>query len=233
MPRTAERTAGSTHACCPTWCGSATTGPTRAGGPRDSGAAALSGRQPLPVWRPDFRRRDLAVRLGDVPVDLGGIGKGLAVRWASQSLRGAGRGHLVDAGGDCECVGQAVEGGPWRVAVEDPRGGTDPVAVLALSDAAVATSSVRIRHWQAGGRDVHHLIDPDTGLPGGEGLLAVTVVDTNSADAEVWSKVLFLTGRRGVAATAEHLGVAALWVTDDGQVAASRPMQDRLLWTAP
>ncbi len=39
------------------------------------------------AWQPRFRAgRDPALHLGGAPVDLGGIGKGLAVRWASRVL---------------------------------------------------------------------------------------------------------------------------------------------------
>jgi FAD:protein FMN transferase len=78
---------------------------------------------------------------------------------------------------------------------------------------------------------VHHLISPTDGLPGGAGLAAVTVVDSDPAEAEVWSKVLFLSGRDGIrTATAFH-GLAALWVASDGELAWSEPMADRLAWT--
>ena len=204
----------------------------RLGPPSPRTPAALHGRDPLPRWEPEFRRGSREVRVGAHAVDLGGIGKGLAVRWASQRLAGTGRGHLVEAGGDCHCVGTAPDGGSWRVAVEDPTGGADPVAVLEIRDRAVATSSVRLRHWTVAGVPVHHLLDPRTGLPGGEGLSSVTVVDDDPADAEVWSKVLFLTGARGVATTAALFGVAAVWVDDRGATTWSDALANDLLWVA-
>jgi thiamine biosynthesis lipoprotein len=197
---------------------------------RDS--AALIPRMTLPDWRPEFRRASSEVRVGPVPIDLGGIGKGLAVRWAADHLHG-GLGSLVEAGGDCSCRGVAADGQPWRVGVEDPEDPTQPIAVLEVRDAAVATSSVRVRSWQIAGHDVHHLIDPRSGLPGGEGLAAVTVIDTDPAAAEVASKTLFLTGRRGVRTTAEHLGLAALWIDDNGVIEWSRALAPSLVWSRP
>ena len=194
--------------------------------------AALIPRMALPEWRPEFRRDSLEVRVGPLPVDLGGIGKGLAVRWAAALLRD-GRGSLVEAGGDCACRGVSADGSLWRVGVEDPEDPTQPLAVLAVSDAAVATSSVRIRSWQIAGHDVHHLIDPVTGQPGGQGLAAVTVMDADPAAAEVASKTLFLAGRRGVRTSAEHLGLAALWVDDNGVVGWSDALAPALVWSRP
>ena len=197
---------------------------------RDAGA--LVPRMAMPDWQPDFRRASSEVRVGPVPIDLGGIGKGLAVRWAADHLRHS-MGSLVEAGGDCLCRGVTSDGTPWRVGVEDPEDPTQPIAVLEVRDAAVATSSVRIRSWQIAGRDVHHLIDPRSGQPGGEGLSAVTVVDSDPAAAEVTSKTLFLTGRRGIRTTAEHLGVAALWIDENGVIEWSRTMAPSVVWSRP
>lgn len=193
-------------------------------------AVALVPRMALPEWRPEFRRGSSEVRVGPVPIDLGGIGKGLAVRWAAEHLRD-GAGSLVEAGGDCLCRGVTADGAPWRVGVEDPEDPTQPVAVLEVQDAAVATSSVRIRSWQVAGRDVHHLIDPRTGQPGGEGLAAVTVIDPDPAAAEVASKTLFLAGRRGIRTSAEHLGLAALWIDENGVIDCSTALAPSLVWS--
>lgn len=181
-----------------------------------------------PPWRPYFDDTTGSVHLDGYPIDLGGIGKGLAVRWASRALRAPH--HLVEAGGDCYCAGQAPDGGPWRIGIEDPCGGSTPLAVLALSDVACATSSVRLRRWTTGGREVHHLIDPATGQPGGDGLLAVTVVGPDPAAAETWSKTLFLAGVSHVAAEAERHSQAAAWVTDEGALHVNEALSPRVLW---
>jgi len=184
-----------------------------------------------PPWRPRFRTARRELCLGGAPVDLGGIGKGLALRWAADVLRPTAPDFVLNAGGDCLCAGAADDGAPWRVGVEDPAGGTEPVAVLGLTETASATSSVRVRHWEAGGVAVHHLIDPATGLPGGQGLGAVTVVAPDPARAEVWSKALFLWGATGIARQAARRGLAALWVAADGTLGTSPAMERWVLWT--
>jgi FAD:protein FMN transferase len=184
-------------------------------------------------WRPRFDHARHAVRLGEARVDLGGIGKGLAVRWAATELAGAGSASLVEAGGDLFATGPGPEGVGWNVAVENPRDGAEPVAVLRLTDLACATSSVRVRHWTVDGRPVHHLVDPRTGSPADTGLLAVTVVGPDPALAEVWSKALFLAGRGRVRQLADEHGLAALLVDDDGVVGLSRAMRPHVVWQAP
>jgi thiamine biosynthesis lipoprotein len=81
----------------------------------------------------DGRRPDVAL---GAPVDLGGIGKGLALRWAWHRLwpgfrAPVGAGALLEAGGDVVAAGPAPEGGPWLVGIEDasaggPSGAPDP-----------------------------------------------------------------------------------------------------------
>lgn len=185
------------------------------------------------AWEPRFRRSRRAVCLGGSPVDLGGIGKGLALRWASASLSRESRDFIVNAGGDCYCAGYSPDGGAWSVGIEDPLGGDQPVAVVALSGLAAATSSTRVRRWRRGGTQMHHLIDPRTGLPGGFGLVAVTVVAPDPAAAEVSSKVLFLAGRGRVGGEAERQGVAACWITAEGRLEMNAAFEEVTRWRRP
>jgi len=181
-------------------------------------------------WRPHLRHGSLEVLLGDEPIDLGGIGKGLAVRWSSEILKGATSHFLIEAGGDCYCAGLAAADEPWRIGVEDPSGDGEPICVLSLRDRAVTTSSIRLRRWALNGTRVHHLIDPNTGQPGGQGLVAVTVVGSDPARAEVWSKALFISGLSEIATFAERKSIPALWINEHGSLATSRAMERYVLW---
>ncbi|HET9517770.1 MAG TPA: FAD:protein FMN transferase [Actinoplanes sp.] len=190
-------------------------------------------RTDLGVWRPGLDPGASSIRLGPHRIDLGGIGKGLAVRLAAAALAGAGRAHLVEAGGDCHVVGDGPQGDGWWIAVEDPAGGSMPVAVLQIRDTGCATSSVRVRTWQVNGRQVHHLIDPRTGQSARGTLRSVTVLDPDPARAEVWSKSLLIAGRDLIAELAEERALAALWVDDAGRVAASTAMAPSVIWSVP
>ena len=201
-------------------------------------AAALPQSWTRQPWAPEFDHAGSRIRLGSDPIDLGGIGKGYAVRRGIETLSGLGRAALVEAGGDLATYGDgphrdAGEERAWRAAVEDPRGTDAPIAVLDVSDAAVATSSIKLRSWRAGARDVHHLIDPRTGMSAEAGLLSVTIVDSDPAWAEVWTKAAFLQGARDIASFVENEGLAALWVDDRGTLASSTALNSRILWEAP
>ena len=172
------------------------------------------------------------------PLDTGGIGKGLALRWAARRALErlpTGAALLLDAGGDVVAAGGATTNA-WQVGVEDPLAeGADgePIAVVALSDGAIATSSVRVRNWLGpDGTPVHHLIDPETRLPARTGLLAVTVAGPDPAWAEVWTKALFLAGHRAIRDEARARGLAAWWVDGDGTLGMTPAARVRSTWVA-
>jgi thiamine biosynthesis lipoprotein len=127
-------------------------------------------------------------------------------------------------------LGPGPDGTGWMVGVENPNGGEEPAAVLRVSDRACTTSSTRVRSWTAGERRVHHIMDPRTGRSAETGLVSVTVVGTDPAMSEVWSKSLFLVGRAGIRAAADARGLAALWIDAAGNVGVSRAMHSYVAW---
>lgn len=187
-------------------------------------------------WIPGLDPTRSAVRIGPQPIDLGGIGKGLAVRLAARELAGAGAAALVEAGGDLAVLGAGPDGTGWIVGVEDPLAegsggsGEEPVAVLNLVDTSCATSSLRKRTWTVAGQRRHHLIDPRTGASSDSGLRSVTVVMPDAARAEVWSKALLIAGAGRIAALAQERQLAALWVDDAGRHAMSAAMVPLVIW---
>ena len=211
--------------------------------PFRSGAVAVSpgaASRPAPAvpgrrrWRPRFDPGRRAVRLGPVPVDLGGIGKGLAVRWAAQQLAGAGTATLVEAGGDLQVAGagpgrRRLAGRPSRTPRRRRPGRRARAWWTRLRDVLGAAAA----RWSRGRRPVHHLVDPRTGEPADSGLLSVTVVGPDVARAEVWSKALFLAGRGdGAAARRRARPRRAAGSTTDGVVGVSRAMRPHLTWQA-
>jgi len=153
-----------------------------------------------------------------VTLDLGGIGKGYAADLVSRELldRGA-AGALVNLGGDLRARGAAPEPHGWVVSVDDPME-TGATGLLALRTGAIATSTRLRRAWQRDGRELHHLIDPRTGLPVDSGLASVTVVASEAWRAEILAKAAFITGRDAAAVLAAEPDATGLLVRDDGAV---------------
>ncbi len=180
-----------------------------------------------------------AVAAPEVALDMGGVGKGLALRWAAaravDALPGD-AGVMLEAGGDVVAAGIPPEQG-WLIGIEDPVADlgpdTSPIAVVALRSGAIATSSVRVRNWIGpDGRPVHHLVDPGTGEPARTGLVAVTVSGADPAWSEVWSKALFLAGRAAIGDEARSRGIAAWWVDDAGRLGMTPEARVRSVWVA-
>ncbi|HEX5826692.1 MAG TPA: FAD:protein FMN transferase [Candidatus Limnocylindrales bacterium] len=197
------------------------------------------GADPLGATPPDPATLDRPrpVTAPPTPLDTGGIGKGLALRWAARRAHAvlpADAGLFLEAGGDIVMRGVPPPQA-WRVGLEDPvtagQPGAEPAVVVAADGGAVATSSVRVRNWAApDGRRVHHLIDPRTRAPARTGLLAVTVAGPDPAWAEVWTKALFLAGRSAIGEEARARGLAAWWVTDEGRLGLTPAARERTLW---
>jgi thiamine biosynthesis lipoprotein len=152
-------------------------------------------------------------------VDLGGIGKGYAAGRALVAMRVSAptlAGGLVDLGGDIAVSGESPEGGPWLIAVADPRREGRTLAVLALETGGVATSGRDARRFGPA-RSLHHLIDPETGESALGGPLTVTVVAPDPVAAEVNATTLAIAGA-GEAAdyVAARPELAALYVPHTG-----------------
>jgi thiamine biosynthesis lipoprotein len=141
---------------------------------------ALDGAGPVPDLSDvlEVRAGEARVEAG-AGIDLGGIAKG----WMADRLcEMLGPNVLANLGGDLYAIGSGPDGAGWPVGVA----GT----TLMLRDQGAATSSLRRRRWG----EVHHLIDPRTGLPSNSALDEVSVVAASGFDAEVIAKTALLLG---------------------------------------
>jgi thiamine biosynthesis lipoprotein len=152
-------------------------------------------------------------------VDLGGIGKGYAADRALDAMHAAWPslpGAIVDLGGDLAFRGTTPEGGPWRIAVADPRRHDRALGVLVLEMGGVATSGRDVRRFGPG-LSLHHLIDPETGTSAESGPLTVTVVARDAAEAEAHATALAIsTAAAATAHVAAYPYLSALYVPHEG-----------------
>ncbi len=156
----------------------------------------------------DARRHRLDGRL-----DPSGLVKGWSVEEASLLIEAAGaRNFAINAGGDIIAAGEREPDRPWRIGIRHP-GRIDRLAVvLAVRDAAVATSGA----YERGA----HILDPHTGRPP-RALQSITVVGPSLTYADVYATTAFAMGPEGPAWVASHAGYGAFGVTAD----------DRVVWT--
>lgn len=165
---------------------------------------------------------EFTVRFGrpGMMLDLGAIGKGYAIDVAVDFLREAGVESALIHGGTSSiyAMGHPPDAPAWKVAVrgpEDalesgtapphpvaiPQGGTSEVADLPtylLRDTALSVSAVWGKSFQTADKRYGHVIDPRTGQPAGDAVLAaVSLPSTTETDA--LSTALLTLGRAGVA----------------------------------
>jgi thiamine biosynthesis lipoprotein len=153
-----------------------------------------------------------------IAIDLNGIAKGYGVDRLAETLRAHGiKGALVGIDGEMRAMGLRADGEAWTIAVEapDPKRRT-PHSVLALQDAAVATSG-DYRHWvEVQGKRLSHTMDPARGAPLIASPASVTVVARTCAEADAWATALMVLGpERGAALARKHALDALFLVRDD------------------
>jgi thiamine biosynthesis lipoprotein len=179
---------------------------------------------PAPGWRSveldgDACRARIAP---GVRVDLGATAKAwTADRAAAAITARTGAGSLVSPGGDIAVAGPAPEGG-WRIRVEDVTGDPaaappGPAAVVTVASGGLATSSTQARRWRRGGPQLHHLLDPRTGLPPAPSWRTVSVAATSCLDANTASTAAVVRGERAQA-WLRSTGLPARLVHEDGRV---------------
>jgi thiamine biosynthesis lipoprotein len=167
---------------------------------------------------------------GGVSLDLSAIAKGHGVDAVVDRLRARGIGAaLVDVGGELRGYGRKPDGAAWQVLVEAaPDAEDDAPCVLALDDAAVATSGVRWHRFDHDGRRYAHTINPRSGAPVAQAPAAVTVVAGDAMRADAWATALTVMGiERGFAFACER-GLAARFVAEDGETLATPAFEARL-----
>jgi thiamine biosynthesis lipoprotein len=179
----------------------ATDGPDRTLSQRGSEVQLRAWR--VPAWqaiRLDRGSRTVSLPQG-VELDLGSTGKALAADLAaSAAMAAAGDGGvLVSLGGDIGTAGVSPSGG-WRILVAEdsrvkPSGDGDVICVPA---GGVATSSTTVRRWSRGGVILHHIIDPQTGLPATGPFRTVTVVAGTCLDANIASTAAIVRGETAI-----------------------------------
>ncbi len=155
-----------------------------------------------------------------IVLDLNGIAKGYGVDRLTETLRKHGiTGALVGIDGEMRALGLRPDGKAWTIAVETPDAERRaPHSILALQDAAVATSG-DYRQWvEVQGRRLSHTMDPKRGAPLIASPASVTVVAHTCAEADAWATALMVAGPDRGAALARKRGLDALFLLrdDDG-----------------
>jgi thiamine biosynthesis lipoprotein len=174
---------------------------------------------PVPGWRGVRFDRPAGTVLLDpgVRLDLGAVAKAWAAdRAAATVARRCGCGVLVSLGGDVAVAGDPPVTG-FAVGVSDRCDDAVSQTVVALRSGGLATSGIGRRTWRRGGRPVHHIVDPATGLPVDSPWCTATVAAGSCVAANTASTAAMVEGERAVDRL-RVLGTPGRLVRHDGAV---------------
>ena len=153
-------------------------------------------------------------------LDLGAVGKGWACDILRDYLVGQGvESALINLGGNIAVIGQAADGGPWRIGIQRPfdeRGAY--FTIVSVEDASVVVSGGYQRYIEKDGVFYHHILSSATGYPAETDLISAAVVCRSSTLADMLSTTLFASGHDKALDVAEQFGVRTILLTDDLEV---------------
>ncbi len=183
----------------------------------------------------DEEKKTVFLEDKDMSLDLGATAKGFATQAAIDHLKEEGlESAIISAGGNVETIGKPLDPNrdKWGIGLQNPLAVEDETAeklfdVVFANNKAVVTSGDYQRYYTVGNKRYHHIIDPDTLMPG-DYFRAVTVVADNSSVADFMSTTLFLLPIEEGKVLAEKAGVDVLWYKKDNTT-LSTPGMDEML----
>ena len=155
-------------------------------------------------------------------LDVGGLAKGYAVEQIALYMEKQGiDGYVLNVGGNVRTIGTRPEGEKWTVGIENPglpNSEEEFIAYLKLSGESVVTSGAYQRYYIVDGKAYHHIIDPDTLMPGEE-FLSVSIICQDSGLGDALSTALFsMNFEEGKALIESIEDAEAMWTTHEGEI---------------
>lgn len=165
-------------------------------------------------------------------LDVGAIAKGYAVEAVCESAKARGVSHmLVSVGGNVRAIGQKSLFEPFVVSLKNPdiEAEDASLASVKLSEEALVSSGDYLRYYTVGGKQYHHIIEPDTLMPA-EYYRSVSILCPDSGIADALSTVAYLLDYEQSRALVEQFkGTEALWVFPDGTIRATAGFEKRII----
>ena len=165
---------------------------------------------------------------GDLQIDLGAVGKGIAMDQVLAVLEGHEEvcGAVISVGGSILTYGTKPEGGDWKVAIVNPRDTSANLGVLSLNGQwCVSTSGDYERYFEVDGKRYHHIMDPNTGYPADSGVSSVTILCRDGFYSDALSTACFVLGTEEGMKLAEKYGAEALFVENNGEITMTAGMK--------
>lgn len=151
-------------------------------------------------------------------LDLGAIAKGyIADKMKEFLVENGVESGIINLGGNVLCIGEKQKNTPFRIGIQKPFAGrSETIATIAISDRSVVSSGIYERYFEKNGKLYHHILNPKTGYPYDNSLVAVTIISDKSVDGDALSTTCFALGlERGMELIDSLADVHAVFITDD------------------
>lgn len=109
-----------------------------------------------------------AIKLKEIKIDLGGIGKGFAVDKARYFLNSKGyNNYIIDLGGNLYVAGykDPKNQKKWQVGIKDPEQNKSIIGYFEAYNQGISTSGAYNNYIEIEGKKYSHIVDPRTGYP--------------------------------------------------------------------
>jgi len=139
----------------------------------------------------DSAARTVELKIPNMKIDLGGIGKGYAADQALEVLKSRGFGTALVQGGGEVVVGDSPPGkSGWKIAIRKPDpADPDAPGYLVLHHKGISTSGDAFQYLEVNGQRYSHIINPADGM-GLKDSPAVTIVARNGITADALATAL-------------------------------------------
>jgi len=163
-----------------------------------------------------------------VVVNLQRIDKDQGIRivdFLSDNLFNDVKNFWISAGGDLIAKGGGENNKGWKIGVQNPNEPEKEIFSVQTKGEkiGIATSAIFKRKGEAGGFKWNHLIDPRTGLPVENNIIAATAIAPTAQKADVYAKTALILGKdEGMKFVESKENSACIIFLKDGSMALSK-----------
>ena len=179
----------------------------------------------------DKNKNEITLKTADTAIELGAIAKGyiadrLKDYLVSQNVKSA----IINLGGNVLCIGKKPDNSAFKIGIQKPFADrSETIAVMDIRDKSVVSSGIYERCFEQDGILYHHLLNPKTGYPYDNGLIAVTIISDKSVDGDALSTTCFALGLEDGMKLAESLDdVQAFFVTSDYEIHYTKDFRKKI-----
>ena len=179
----------------------------------------------------DKDKNEITLKTDDTAIELGAIAKGyIADRLKDYLISRNVKSAIINLGGNVLCIGEKTDNSAFKIGIQKPFADrSETIAVMDIKDKSVVSSGIYERCFEQNGTLYHHLLNPETGYPYDNGLIAVTIISDKSVDGDALSTTCFALGLEDGMKLAESLDdVQAFFVTSDYEIHYTKDFQKKI-----